>query len=65
MPKPYVVRPNGEYFDVVESATGRVLVSQEGFTIADGVAFHLNCPDAWSGSEACEVADAIREREAA
>jgi hypothetical protein len=60
MSKPYFVRPTTGYFDVVETSTGRVVVNQEGYTIAHGTAWHLNCPDAWSGSEACELADAIR-----
>ncbi len=47
-------------YDVIERPSLRTVVRGESFAVADSTAWCLNHPDAWSGSEACELADAIR-----
>jgi hypothetical protein len=49
----------GDVWDVIDRQTGKVLVADETYMVADSVCHHLNNPKDWDSSESREVADSI------
>lgn len=61
--KRYICKPNGAYWDVVDTQTGRVEVAGEGLTIASLLSYRLNGGTLGNGcSELDEIAEAIEAR---
>jgi hypothetical protein len=54
----------GYLWDVVNTKSGKAVLKDESYQVADSVCFHLNNPNNNDCSESREVADSILESEA-